>query len=235
MIKCKYSTEPSAFFLAEKTYNKDLETTPCRPRPNFHCVKTSLNPDVIKFFMNIIEQVRKFVESECKKPSSNYGYDPFLYHFIPVVEYSEKLAGKLGAEKEIVIIAAWLHDIGSIIHGRKDHHITSAKIAEEKLSEFGYTAEKIEKVRDCIISHRGSQQISPKTLEAKILIEADTLSAFNDITGLFQSALVYEKLSRKEAKDSVKKKLINKWKQLNLDESREIIKSKYKAVMLLLE
>lgn len=185
--------------------------------------------------MNIIKEVRKFVESECKKPNSHYGYDPFLYHFIPVVEYSEKLADKLGADKEIVIIAAWLHDIGSIVYGRKNHHLTGAKIAEEKLSELGYPPKKIEKVKDCMISHRGSQQILPKSLEAKILIEADTLSAFNDITGLFQCAFYYEKLPRKEAKDSVKRKLENKWKQLNLDESREIIKSKYEAVMLLLE
>ncbi len=28
-------TEPSAFFLAEKTYNKDLEIPPCRLHPNF--------------------------------------------------------------------------------------------------------------------------------------------------------------------------------------------------------
>ncbi len=185
--------------------------------------------------MNIIEKIKKFVESECKKPSSNYGYDPFLYHFIPVVEYSEALADKLGADKEIVIIAAWLHDIGSIVCGRENHHLTGAKIAEEKLSELGYPPEKIERVKDCIISHRGSQQILPKTLEAKILIEADTLSAFNDIAGLFQCAFYYEKLSRKEAKDSVKRKLENKWKQLNFDESREIVRPKYEAIKLLLK
>jgi len=40
------STEPSAFFLAEKTYNKDLEIPPCRLHPNFCFAKTSLNRDV---------------------------------------------------------------------------------------------------------------------------------------------------------------------------------------------
>jgi len=41
-------TEPSAFFLAEKTYNKDLEIPPYRLHPNFCFAKTSLNPDVIR-------------------------------------------------------------------------------------------------------------------------------------------------------------------------------------------
>jgi hypothetical protein len=49
--------------------------------------------------MNIIQEIKSFVESECKKPSSKYGYKPFIAHFIPVVNYAEKLADKLGKDK----------------------------------------------------------------------------------------------------------------------------------------
>lgn len=185
--------------------------------------------------MNIVQKIKNFVESECKKPNSKYGYDPYLFHFIPTIEYTEKLVDELGGDKEIVLLAAWLHDIGSMIHGRENHHITSAKIATEKLKEFDYPQEKIKKVKDCILSHRGSQKIKSKTIEAQILIEADALSSLNDITGLFQCAFSYEKLSRKEAKDSVRQKLKNKWDQLQFEKSKKIIKSKYDAAMLLLE
>jgi uncharacterized protein len=185
--------------------------------------------------MDIVKKIRDFVEDECRKPSSKYGYEPFPSHFVLVAEYAEKLISELGGDKEITLIAAWLHDIGSIVYGRKDHHITSAKIAEEKLKELDYPQEQAEKVKDCIVSHRGSRDIKPKTIEAQILIEADTLSAFDDLAGLFQAALVYEKLSRKEAKDSVRQKLENKWKQLRFEKSRQIIKPKYDAAMLLLK
>lgn len=184
--------------------------------------------------MNIIQKVKEFVEEECKKPTSKYGYEPFTNHFIPVVKYAKKMADELGADKEIVNISAWFHDIGSIMCGRENHHITSTKIAEEKLKEFGYPQDKIEKIKECIISHRGSQKIKPKSLEAQILIEADTLSAFDDINDLFQCAFVYEKLSSDEAKKSVRQKLKNKWEQLKFKSSKEIIKPKYDAAMLLL-
>ena len=65
-----------------------------------------------------VKKIRAFVEYECKKPTSKYGYDPYLYHFVPVVKYSKLLARKFNANAEIVEIAAWLHDIGSIIYGK---------------------------------------------------------------------------------------------------------------------
>jgi len=120
----------------------------------------------------IIEEIKKFVEEECKKPGSNYGYQPYEEHFVPMVKYAKELAKDLNVDEEIVEIAAWLHDIGSIKFGRENHHITGAEIAEKKLEEFGYEKEKIERVKECIYSHRGSQNIKPKTKEAEIIREA---------------------------------------------------------------
>ncbi|MBT3582565.1 HD domain-containing protein [Candidatus Woesearchaeota archaeon] len=85
---------------------------------------------------DLIEKIRAFVEEECKKPTSKYGYEPFPAHFVPMAEeIVPELADKLNADKEVLMIAAYLHDIGSIVHGRADHHITGAQIAEEKLQE----------------------------------------------------------------------------------------------------
>ncbi|PIN75566.1 metal-dependent phosphohydrolase [Candidatus Woesearchaeota archaeon CG10_big_fil_rev_8_21_14_0_10_36_11] len=184
--------------------------------------------------MDIIQEVRKFVEDECKKPTSKYGYEPFPYHFVPMVEYAQMLANQLNADKEIVKLAAWLHDIGSIIHGRKDYHITGAKIAEEKLREFGYPENKIKRVKDCILHHRGSQKHSRENVEEQIIVEADAMSAFDSISGQFKAAFTYENKTQGEAKKSVRKKLENKWNQLHLESSKRIILPKYEAAMLLL-
>ncbi len=184
--------------------------------------------------MDIIQEVKNFVESECKKPSSKYGYEPFPFHFAPVASYAGKLADELGGDKEVILLAAWLHDIGSITHGRDDHHITGAKIAGEKLKELQYPAEKIELVKKCILNHRGSQQNNRETIEEKIIAEADALSAFDGIAGIFKAAFVYENKDQGEAKDSVRKKLENKWDQLHFEESKEIIRPKFEAAMLLL-
>lgn len=188
----------------------------------------------IKAKSKIIQEIKEFARSECEKPTCKYGSDPFADHFVPTAKYALVLAKEFNADTEIIELAAWLHDMGSMIYGRKDHHITGTKIAEDKLKELGYPKEKIEKVKECIFSHRGSQKIKPKTLEAQILVEADTISAFDCLWGLFQCAYVHEKLSREEARKSVRQKLENKWKQLRFKKSKEIIKPKYEAAMLLL-
>jgi len=185
--------------------------------------------------MEIVNEIKNFVESECKKPSSKYGYEPFPHHFVPMVNYAERLTDELGGDKEVILIAAWLHDIGSIIHGREDHHITGAKIAEEKLNELHYPAEKIELVKKCILNHRGSQQNERISLEEQIIAEADVMSNFDNIAGIFKAAYSYENLTQSEAKDSTRQKLERKWEQLHFKNSKDIIKPKFEAVMLLLK
>lgn len=183
--------------------------------------------------MNIIEEVRKFVEEECKRETSNY-QGAWEEHIVPVVNYSKLLAEKLNADKEIVEIAAWLHDIGSIIHGRENHHITSSEIAEKKLTEWGYDKDKVGKVKCCIFTHRGSLNIQRETKEAEIIAEADGMSHFDSINGLFKSAFIEEKNNISEAKVYVREKLVRSWNKLSL-EAKQIIKPKYEAAMLLLK
>ncbi len=184
---------------------------------------------------NIIEKVRKFVEDECRKPTSKYGFEPYEYHFAQVVRHAKQLAKEFGADEEIVEIAGWLHDIGSIMIGRVDHHLTGAKIAGEKLQEFGYPVEKIALVKNCILHHRGSQKMELETLEEQILAEADAMSAFDNIVGVFKAALVYENLTQGEALKSVSKKLESKWNQLKFEKTKEIIRPKYEAFKILFE
>ncbi|MAG11934.1 MAG: hypothetical protein CMI52_03965 [Parcubacteria group bacterium] len=185
--------------------------------------------------MNIIEQIKDFVEEECKKPSSVYGYEPFNNHFVPTVQYAEKLANELGGDTEIVILAAWLHDIGSIMHGREDHHTTGSQIAEKKLQELNYPQENIDLIKKCILNHRGSQQNNRESIEEKIVADADTMSAFDNLAGIFKAALVYENKTQDEAQKSVREKLERKYKNLHFDQSKKIIAPKYEATMLLLE
>lgn len=180
----------------------------------------------------MIDKVKAFVESECRKPESKYGYEPFVFHFTPVVRYAETLSDELGGDKEAIIIAAWLHDIGSIVYGREDHHITGARIAEEFLKQHDYP--KVELVTRCILNHRGSKDNDRHSIEEKIVAEADVLSAFESLPGLFKAAY-HEGLTQEEARESVRQKLINKWRQLHFERSREIIRPKYEAAMLLLK
>jgi uncharacterized protein len=183
---------------------------------------------------NIVEEIRKFVEEECKKTTSKHS-GIFENHLVPMRNLALELGKKVGADLEIVEISAWLHDIGGVIVGRKDHHITGAKIAEEKLKELGYPQEKISSVKHCILAHRSSQDIKPETIEAQVILEADSMSNFDNLPGIFKVAYIDEGLTQPEARKSAREKLERKWKKLQLPESKILIKPKYEAAMLLLK
>ena len=65
-------------------------------------------------------------------------------------------------------------------------------------------------------------------------MEADAMSNFENIAGIFMAAFIYEKRNQGEAKVSVREKLQRKWNQLSF-EGKEIIKPRYEAIMLLLK
>jgi len=184
---------------------------------------------------NLIQKAEKFVENECKKPTSKYGQGVLVEHFIPMIKHSKNLCRRLGGDMEVVLLAAWLHDIGSIVYGRIDHHITSVKVAKKFLAENNYDKEKTKLVLKCIKHHRQSTNYKRETLEEKIIADADAICNFDMIQGSFYATLVTEKLSPIDAAKSVKKKLENKWQKLHFPESKKIIKPKYQAAMLLLD
>jgi uncharacterized protein len=70
----------------------------------------------------------------------------------------------------LVQTAAYFHDIG-FIQKRKDHELTSAKIASEVLPHFGYTTAQIHVVMGIIIATRLPQ--TPHNLLEKIVADAD--------------------------------------------------------------
>ncbi len=67
------------------------------------------------------EKIKEIVRKECE--NDDWSWD---YHMLSVVKYANLLAERLGADKEIVEISAWLHDITRIKGYPENHHITGA-------------------------------------------------------------------------------------------------------------
>lgn len=183
----------------------------------------------------IIEQIKYFVKKECEKPNVSYGKEFYDFHIVPMADLAKKLAKELQADVEVVEITAWLHDIGSVIYGRKDHHITGLKITRKKLEDLGYPNSKINRVEKCVHNHRGSVNNKRESLEEKIISDADAMVNFDTVPGLFKAAYVYEDLDQGEARILVRKKLERKYKQLYFKESKDMVRDKYKAMKEILD
>lgn len=87
---------------------------------------------------------------------------------------------------DVLQAAILLHDIGGHKEmndpsGKTDHAVESAKMAEPILKNLDFTAKQIRHIQDCIISHRYKTENKPKTIEAKILFDADKLDAVGAI------------------------------------------------------
>ena len=183
-------------------------------------------------YKEISKKIEKLVESECKKPIKIFGYGFWTHHIVPVVRYAIELAKKSKADKEIVELAALLHDIGVIRGDRKTHHISGAKEAEKILKKFGCPEKKIESIKHCILAHRSSKSIKRKTIEAKCVASADAMAHYEEIPQLFESAFIRFKMNPQEAVRWITYKLDRDWKKLTPG-AKEIINEKHKAVKLI--
>ena len=183
----------------------------------------------------IIKEISKIVEDAWKKETNYFGYGSWTHHMLPVVKYAKLMAKKIGANEEIVEIAALLHDYASVKDYKlyEDHHIHGAKLAEEILKNLNYPPEKIEIVKQCILSHRGSKPRQKLALEELCVADADAMAHFDSISSLFYLAFFSHKMSIDEADDWLAKKLERSWSKLS-PEAKEIVGEKYLASKLLI-
>lgn len=111
--------------------------------------------------------------------SFNYRWE----HVKTVVTLAVKLAEQTGADKDIILASAWLHDV------RKDtknlHPQEGAKFAREFLPQTNFPPEKIERVAQAIENHMGLWRDEPLTdLESQVLWDADKLAKIG-LTAVF--------------------------------------------------
>ncbi|TCN58575.1 HD domain-containing protein [Flavobacterium circumlabens] len=123
--------------------------------------------------MNLIEQSEHFVSNLLKDNLSNlYSYHN-INHTFNVVTAVNKLCNKEnveGAEKEMLLVAAWFHDTG-YINGVEDHENESVKIATAFLKEKEQSEIFIAEVSKLILAT--SKYYVPQTHLEKIIKDAD--------------------------------------------------------------
>ena len=176
---------------------------------------------------DIINYLKKEVKNRAEDKNNKFGIGA-LYHIEAVVKNAEILADKYNADKEICIIAAWLHDIASITDYKlyEEHHIYGTKIASKILKEFKYDNDKIELVKKCILNHRGSIDNKRISKEEQIIADADAISHFDSIPSLLYLAYKEKNMIIEDGKNFVKSKLDRSFRKLS-DESKDFYKEKF--------
>jgi len=158
-------------------------------------------------------------------------------HGYPHVMRVRKLALQLAAhynsvDKEVVELAALLHDIGRSGPGMTDHAFTSARVAGLLLRAMGYSESKVRAIVEAISTHSYSAGREPQLLEAKILSDADKLDALGAV-GIARVFLYSGAIGRgiEDSIAHIKTKILKLPDLMKTPEGRELALKKVKIVM----
>ena len=105
-------------------------------------------------------------------------------HVMRVYNNAQKITKKEKANRKLVLSAVLLHDIVSYPKSNKRSKLSSVESAKKSkliLKKYSFTEEEIIIISDAITDHSFSQKKIPRTLEGKILQDADRLDALGAI------------------------------------------------------
>jgi len=135
------------------------------------------------------EDIYRILKSETFKKAYEYALKHYrkggthgLDHVLRVLQLALKIGEAEGADLEVIALAAILHDIARPLEEEgliEDHAVESAKMAMQFLKSIGYP--KAKEVYDVIISHSFSSGIEARSLEAKVLSDADKIDAIGAV------------------------------------------------------
>jgi uncharacterized protein len=123
------------------------------------------------------------IKNEVKEIMDNDSAHDFE-HVMRVYKNAQKICTLEKANEKLVLSSALLHDIVSYPKSDKRSKLSpiqSAKKSEQILKKYNFSKEEISIISDAIRDHSFSQNITPRTLEGKILQDADRLDAIGAI------------------------------------------------------
>ncbi len=129
--------------------------------------------------MTVLDSIKNEVKKRMENDSA-HDYE----HTMRVYKNAQQICKKEKANETLVLSAALLHDIVSYSKSNKRSKLSSidsAKKSKNILEKFNFSKKDITIISDAIRDHSFSQNKIPKTLEGKILQDADRLDALGAI------------------------------------------------------
>ncbi len=149
-------------------------------------------------------------------------------------------------DEDALIIAAYLHDISTIVYGFQDHQVQSAAMAVELLQKLEMAPERIVKVEQAILVHANpiaAEQRDDAPMEGLILYDADKLGRLSGlavVTSLIEFGARYpnravtgEMLAA--ILGHIEERFIELYQSLNTAPAREMAREKFNSTLAFLD
>jgi len=184
----------------------------------------------------IRKTVKEYVLQECRGSRNAFGPAFFEEHLSVVVEYARKLGNTLGADLEIVELAAWLHDLAAIqdIAALPRHPALGAEIARQVLREQDYPEERIDPVARCILSHSVPVHKGRGLPEEVCISNADAMAQIVKPVYWFHYVYRVRGFGFEEGRDWIRQRVESNWAAL-IPPAQAMIETERRQVRELLQ
>ena len=182
------------------------------------------------------QKVAQLVEKAYTSSKEDFAQWMWNNHLQFVARKTEELAKRFGANEDLAVAGAWLHDFGdAFVHRHSgEHEEASVNEAKKVLHEAGYSVDEMQEVLEVIIEpHSCKDDNLPTTIEGKVLATADALAHLTtDFYIQFTWKRLPENKSYSEFVDWVNEKLNRDfYKKIFFEEIKDEVKNRYQSLL----
>jgi uncharacterized protein len=130
---------------------------------------------------NLLADIRRQARAHFSQAKGSHDWD----HTLRVHRLCRHIGAAEGADLLVAEAAAYLHDIGRSYQDRSNGHLCHAEkgaaMARGMLANLPLSDRRRENIIHCIAAHRFRRGESPRTLEARVVFDADKLDAIGAV------------------------------------------------------
>ncbi len=137
--------------------------------------------NIINWAKDVLKDIKKIAKALFDGARGSHDWE----HTLRVCRLCERIGSVEGVDMDVLLVAAYLHDIGrasqDVSNGAVCHAQKGARMAKSIIDKLPLSENQKENVIHCIRSHRFRGNHSPETKEAKVLFDADKLDAIGAV------------------------------------------------------
>lgn len=132
-------------------------------------------------YESMLENIKKLAKKMFDGAPGSHDWE----HTLRVSRLCERIGAAEGVDMDVLLVAAYLHDIGrshqDASNGALCHAEIGAQMAKPIVTALPLNEKQKENIVHCIRSHRFRGNHAPKTSEAKVLFDADKIDAIGAV------------------------------------------------------